>query len=555
MEITAAQHVSGVLTSEQSPRGKGGYQILLSTSDRLNQDEIRMIESREKYGPAQIEKSKWQFYRLPDDRPVVSHIVPIPEPDEFGRRGRYLAHSLIFNASNWQQLDETLLNLLHPDYFFSSLNQMLAHAHDDLRTGHIGAASIDTGTEWIRQALNLLRDWPGEQLNKLVRLVHDPQALIEQGHYVALIGSEQQILDALRVVFLLAPSSVRRFCSFDTNATGCEWQPHETFWGRGFPDEREPRTGFVIDAVQRLVRIPESFPLKSSSFGNWIEVEVRAQQYTNLQSNLAKAQTLAAFLERRTTNLNVLKDLDAEFVTSFADANTELVKERVGDLFPNQFSLPLRQAIIARLASSPASLLGWFINSRYGVFISEPTYQALLHERDLSLTADDMEILSSLAKTARGIGLLLALKSGNESQRLQMLTEMNSDEYRRQVRELATRADFKAWQAFSPTQLPSWFFLFRESYTMDDIIQGISGVAQHGSKEARRRVMEIVGYLKPEHLQELQRWLKLSPYRLSELQSALDKSVISRAAIQSAEEPRSIWRRLKATVTKSIGGG
>jgi len=88
---------------------------------------------------------------------------------------------------------------------------------------------------------------------------------------------------------------------------------------------------------------------------------------------------------------------------------------------------------------------------------------------------------------------------------------------------------------------------------MDDIIKGISGVAQHGSKEAQQRVTEIAGYLKPEHLQELQRWLKSSPYRLSELQSVLDKSVISRAAIQSAEKPRSIWRRLKATITKGAG--
>src|SRR6185295_105512 len=208
MQMMAAQHVSGVLTSEQSPRGKGGYQILLSTSDGLTKDEIRKIESREKYGSAQCEKSKWQFYRLPDDRPVVSRIMPIPEPDEFGRRGRYLAHSLVFGASDWQHLDEALLSLLNPDNFFSSLDQVLAH--DGFKTGQIGYASVKSGPEWIRQALNLLREWSGEHLNDLARLVRDPQRLIERGHYVALIGSEEQILNALGVVFLLAPTSVRR---------------------------------------------------------------------------------------------------------------------------------------------------------------------------------------------------------------------------------------------------------------------------------------------------------------------------------------------------------
>jgi hypothetical protein len=553
MQITAAQHVSGVLTSEQSPSGKGGYQILLSSSDRLSQSEIRMIESRVRYGPAQDEKSKWQFYRLPDDRPVVSRIISIPEPDEFGRRGRYLAHSLIFSASDWPQLDETLLNLLRPDRFFTSLNQMLAQ--NDFKTGQIGYASIETGTEWIKQAWTLLREWPGEQLNQLVRLVCDPQLLIEQGHYVALIGNEQQILDALRVIFLLAPSSVRRFCSFDTDATGCEWQPDETFWARGFSDEKETGTGFVIDAAQRLVRIPESFALKSSSFGNWMEAEVRAQQYTSLQSNFVKAQTLADLLEQRTTNLKLLKEMETEFVSGFADANAELVRERVGDLFPKQFSPPLRQAIIALFTDSPVNLLRWLISSQNGVYISEPSYKALLNERDLSLTAADLEILSSLAKIHRGIGFLLALKSENESQRLQTLAAMNLDEYKRQVRELKTRPDFKAWQVFSPTHLSSWFFLCEKSYTIDDIIKGISSVAEHGSKEAQHGVAEIASYLKPEYHQELQRWLKSSSYRLSELESVLDKSVNSRGAIQSTEKPRSIWQRLKATFTKTSGRG
>jgi hypothetical protein len=547
MRITAAQHVSGILRAEQSPRGQGGYQILLSTGGLLNEDEIRLIERRVKYSSAQDEKGKWQYYRLPNYKPVISRILPITEPDEFGRGGRYLAHSLIFSVSDSQQVDEGLFNLLRPDHFFSSLNHVLAC--DGLKTGYIRDTTVEIGKGWTEEAKSLIRGWPGEELNRLSRLISDPKALIDQEHYVALIGSESQILDALKVAFLLASPSVRRLCSFDTNAFRCEWPRDTVFWARGFP-AAEASSPFVIDAAQRKVRFPESFSLPPSASGNWIEAEVRAQRYNGLSINLPRARALAALIRGESTNLKLLKSMEEEFEKSFADANIALIKEAITNFFPKEFSPALRQAIVARLIESPVNLLRWLVNNQYAVYIREPAYQALLVDRDLSLTGNELELLSSWAKTHHGLGLLITLKTGNERQRLQVLSVMPREEYIERVKELMTCAGFKAWQVFSPAHLNSWFYLCRGVYDMEDIYRAIAGVAEHGSKQDRQQVEYIYSLLSPHEGQELLNWIKSSAYHLPKLQAALNGFAGSSTVSPSAKAPLTLGQRLKETIRR-----
>jgi hypothetical protein len=487
MRITAAQHVSGVLRSDQSPRGQAGHQTLLSTGKSLAQDEIRLIESRVTYSSEQDVQAKWQAYTLPGQRHVISRVVTIPEPDEFGRGGRYFAHSLVFNASDWRRLDDAPFDLLRPKYFFSSLEEVLAS--EGLETGKIPDVEVAATGEWVEEASELVREWPGEQLNHLVMLVSDPRQLTVEGHYVALLGSDAQILDALKVAFLLASSPARELCSFDTNASGCEWQPNAAFWGRGFPAEAKVETLFVIDAARRRVEVPASSSLRAAGF------------------------------------------------------------------FPEELSAPLRKSVLARLNQPQQNLLRRLIDHQYAAFIGEPVYQALLHDDGLPLAAADLEVLNPLGKTHRGLGLLLALKSGNELQRLEMLAAMKLDEYQQRVRELRARSDFQPWQVFSPGYIPTWFELCRDSYGMDDIFRAVNGVAEHGSKAERQQLESVSEGLKPDQRQELRRWLKSSPHRLSNLDSALERAASSGASGQTTKPSGSLWRRLKGSFTKTDGRG
>lgn len=262
MRITAAQHVSAVLTARQSPRRDGGYQTLYYTRGLLSPDEVRVIERLVQYSSARASKPKWQSYRLSGKRHVVSRIVPIAERDEAGRGGRYFTHSLVCDVIGGQQFDAALLDLLRPQNFLPSLGEVLAS--DGVRSGDTPAVTFDVADEWRRDRPGGLRDWTGEQLNQLYMLMSDPHQLIERGQYVALLGSEEQILDALKVAFLLAPPDARRFCSFDTNPAGGASPPEGAFWGCGTSAPAE--SGYVIDAARCQVTLPESSPLRANGF-------------------------------------------------------------------------------------------------------------------------------------------------------------------------------------------------------------------------------------------------------------------------------------------------
>ncbi len=558
MHITAAQHISGILTRAQSPKGQGGYQILLSSSSLLKQDDIDLIEQRVKCGYKKQERTKWQVYRLPNYKLVITRFIPIREPDEEGRRGRYLAHSLIFNSADLQELNRGLFNILRSENFFLSLSQILEY--DSIKTGQIPSVEIEIKSEWINEAMNLIKEWSGEQLNRLIMLANEAQQVTKQEHTVALIGNEQEILNALKVMFFLLPTSIRKFCSFDTDSSGCEWPKDIVFWGSGYPTTSENDTRYVIDAAQRQVRFPQSADIKPSAFGRWLEAEVRAQRFSSLQNNLERAQTLAAFLDGKIRNSRLLQDMDAEFQYNFANVNSPLIKERIsnerfGDFFPKQFSLPLRQAIAEHLSESPVKLLDWLITSQYGIYIREPVYQALLHTRDLPLTKEDMEILNPLTKYHNSLGLLLALKSGKECQRLLMLARMQPEEYKKCVEELKTRASFKPWQVFSPTHINHWFYLCQKLYTTEDVFKGILSVFACGSKKDLQKVLEYIHTsLSPQELGVLQGKVNSSSQHIPKLQAIVNNFFKAKETGQSVEQSFSLWRRFLTVLNKHRGG-
>lgn len=473
MKITAAQHVSAMLTSRQSPRGQAGYQTLFYTRELLTPDELRLIEGRVQCGPARDGKVRWQSYRL-GARHVISRIVPVAEPDEFGRRGRYFTHSLVCDVPDAQQFDAGLFGLLRAQNFLPSLGRVLAS--DELKTGHIPATRLNVGDAWDEEKQSRLRDWSGEQLNRLYMLMSDPGQLTAQGHHVALVGNEEQVLEALKVAFLLTPAPSRKFCSFDTGASGSDAPSGMTFWGCG--SETAGGSSHVIDAARRQVTISESSPLRASYFS------------------------------------------------------------------PEQVSAHLREAIIARLSRPSENMLRCLVSRKYAAFIVEPVYQSLLREAELPVTPSDLELLSPFGGAHHGLGLLLALRSGDDAGRLRALAAMDAPSYKEHVRQLRTRPDFEPWQAFSPIFMLTWFDLFRGAYCLDDLTTAIAKVAEHGSRQDRDYVETIHEHLDSAQRQALGRWLKTSTFRFNRLQAALDKPVNAMAGDSRAGKSRPLLRRI-----------
>ena len=262
MKITAAHHVSAMLTSKQSPKGRNGYDRVYFTRELITEEEANVIERLDQYSSVSERRTKWQSYRLSARRHVVTRIVPIRELDDGGRSGRYFTHSLVCDVPDGEQFDASFLNLLRPQNFLPSLRALLRSSA--MKTGWVPALTIDMGAQSVENALGRLRDWAGEELNRLYMLMSDPRRLVEQRQYVALVGSDEQILEALKVAFMLAPSSALKFCSFDTNPSKGTSPPNSPFWGRG--GTAAEGSSHVIDAARRRVVISESSPLRQNGF-------------------------------------------------------------------------------------------------------------------------------------------------------------------------------------------------------------------------------------------------------------------------------------------------
>lgn len=469
MKLSAAQHVSGMLTSGQSRTGQAGYQTLFCTRDVLEPDEIRIIERQAQLSFAGDSQAKWQSYRLSSNRHVISRLTPIAETDEFGRRGRFFAHSLIFDAANAVQVDETLFDLLQVASFFVSLDRVLAS--DAMNSGNIPAVAIDCKMQSAKEAQNSLGDWNGEQLHQLYLLMREPRQLLDQRQHVILAGSESEILAALKVAFLLAPASARKFCSFDTRAPACLDQSDVVFWGHGA--QASETADYLIDGGRREVRIPAGSPALADNF-------------------------------------------------SF---------EKVPPA--------LRRPILERFRLPSEPMLAALLDRRYATFIAEPIYQALLHESDMPFSGDELEFLSQFQQAHTGLALLLSLKTGNESQRLQTLAAMDLHSYVQRLKELRNTAIFQPWQGLSPVYMSTWRDLFRGRHSLEDIEAAIEAVAKYGDKKDAEHIKNIHEYLDSEERKSLSAWLKSSPYKFRRLQAGLDKPVRRRP-----KGKHSFWSRM-----------
>src|SRR5262249_20866637 len=126
------------------------------------------------------------------------------------------------------------------------------------------ALVIDCKKNWAKEAQSSLRDWSGEQLDRLYLLMRDPQQLLDQKQHVTLVGSESEIIAALKVAYLLAPASARKFCSFDTRASFSPEQSEIAFWGRGV--QAAETADYLIDGGRREVRIRAGSPVLADGF-------------------------------------------------------------------------------------------------------------------------------------------------------------------------------------------------------------------------------------------------------------------------------------------------
>jgi hypothetical protein len=527
MKMTAGQHASGILTRSQSAKGRSGYQTLLRTPELVSDEDMRLLEQRAQCLPTGETTGKWQYGRMPDGRQVITRIIPVPEPDEFGRGGRFLAHSLLFDPADQAQTAFAPFDLMRPENYFSSLEQALAA--DGFATGNAPAVSLEITEQWREEARELLCAWSGEQLHKLARLMRNPQQGLKQGHGPQLIGTGIEILDLMKVVFYLAAPADHPWYSFDTHFAEQNGTSGAHLWGKGGPFANMSGTSCFVNASRRQVSLPESLT-PSSAYGKWIETMTQSDLFPEWWNHLQNARIITGFLEESIEEPKltehppeetgeVLEDeLSEDFLKSLIWACPNLLRERIAEILPDQLSISLRDAASGQ--TTPLCL-EYLLQGEYESLCCEILAQTLLAHPDQELTAADVSWLSGPERDHALLRLLPALRTGTETRRLQMLAEMDAGQYEQCATALCTRHGFQPAMLFSTSHLEGWFRFFASSVRLEDIQQAINGQLAHANKKEWPQLARIVPLLTPDLRRPLLEWLRTSGAGLAALEAAL----------------------------------
>ena len=213
MKIEARQHIYASVRETESPRRRGGYQTVFYTQHGLRAETVKEIERRMAYFAGEGATPKRLFFPVGSGGQVLSQITPVPDVDEFGRGGLYLAHSLIFSVNDAQQLGVRLLQLFREKYFVTSIQEAVERG-GDLSTGNIPLCEVDVPE--TRCAQEEVPAWVQSNWKILLRYVLRAEDMEKEGKRLALVGSPEEIFDTLFHSLRSVPSELVRLCSFDT---------------------------------------------------------------------------------------------------------------------------------------------------------------------------------------------------------------------------------------------------------------------------------------------------------------------------------------------------
>ena len=454
MNLTVRQHIFGNVPKEQSPRGRRGFQTLFHSPD-LTAEDVLLLEERAQYFYRDDGPVKHQFYTLAGGQAVVTQIVAIPEPDEYGRKGRYLAHSLIVPADTFRQMAYCPLPLVAPRYFIADMAAALA-AGDRSGTAPPKTIAIPDADVWASQTLALARQWPAADLEALARLGWRAAGLRADRQTVALVGNSEAILAALGVCFLLCPPAKRPALTFDTYAYRADWSRGWPFWAlAGLEDDAQAAT-YRIDAAARRVhgRLPDA---DDTPFEHWIARQAIPERLEYFSIDEQDALRLDAVLAGKPGGP---ARVDPAFGERFARLNAETVAGQVLARLPAAMGETRRQQVQRRVRSQPWTYLARLaqgFGAREAAAELAGVELALVQAR-APLAEGEMRALQELAATAgvEELNSLALLRDKDRDAWRRSLARLSEGSYRR-IAEAAVSSGFiAAGDAFVVEHLPAW---------------------------------------------------------------------------------------------------
>jgi hypothetical protein len=351
--LFAAQHLFSSIPADQSPIRKRGYQTIFHTN-ALQDKLIRQIEDRCVYEGGEATPIKRQFYWLTDDLYAVSQTVALKELDEFGRKGRYLSHTLVLDQQTFKQFEFCPIDILIQYPFYTNLTDVFKQVKpNSMAIRHV---EFKIQPSWRNIALRAKNRWNSESLLQLGRLAWQAPLLYKDHISTAINGTENEIYDCLAILFALAGPHQRRYLSFDTWAEDCNFGPGKYFWLQGFSSGHRGKLSQYVDASACRVFVALSLE-NTPPYGKWLEKEGLSKSWETNSEYLEWASFLDNCLVNDDSKLAQQFTIPEKFIQIFSAINADLVARAWENHLPTGLSRELMSAFNQAVKNFPSLYL------------------------------------------------------------------------------------------------------------------------------------------------------------------------------------------------------
>ena len=321
LEIKAYQHIYSNVEQAQSPSGRGGFQTLFYTRSGLSEAEVSEMEGRLLYFSSKVEPVKRLFFTLAGGKGVVAQITALVDPDQFGRKGRYLAHSLVFEPDDLLRFQADPFRVFRAFAFVSTVEEALAQG--DFQSGDISPVALNLSSKLSRN-VSAAESWPAAELQKLALLALRVERQAHQRNAVTFAGNEAQIEEALEAAFLALPVALRPQCSFDTYFYRCNLVA-SYFWATGLPEPPVRIKFALVNGAAKTVQ-GQNLLHPQTAYEHWILHVIQSGQLASIARLRDTAFALAEWLDGRAHNQALREAASPELIVALFEVNPNAVQ-------------------------------------------------------------------------------------------------------------------------------------------------------------------------------------------------------------------------------------
>lgn len=291
--ITADQLIYSNFLPAYSPAGIRGYQTVCA-SKGLSKEDRTTIESLVANLPDTGERDvRWQFFFLPDGRPVMTRSQRFPADAEISDpRGTFVAHAAVVSAAQFAGMECNPFRVMDGFPFVRSAKEVVSR---------FGARMACVPQEEF-VPFSPVPETAGHDNNRLcwlLELASRAEGMRQSTESAFIRGGPPEVERCLRLIFVLTHPAWRGQCTFTTLAEPATC-PAGRFWAVGGVRSPEGYPGFLLPgAVEQVSTKPDerSTIAGPAAYLRWLRTQLRTETVATTTEAALVMQQLTGVLD------------------------------------------------------------------------------------------------------------------------------------------------------------------------------------------------------------------------------------------------------------------